>query len=615
MAARVKQFSKTFVWILLGLLVAGLAGFGATNLTGTVRTVAKVGDETVSVDAYARELQREIRAVEAQTGQPMQMSEARARGIDQQVLARLVALASIDNEVATLGLSVGDEKLQQEIVAIPAFQGIDGTFDRETYRFALDQAGVSEAEFEADLRAEAARTLVQGAIVGGVTMPDTLVNTLVDYVAARRSFAMVTLTAEDLDAPLPAPDDAALRAFYDADPERFTLPETKRISYVTLTPDMILDQVEVDEAALRQLYDERAEDYSIPERRLVERLVFPDEAAAASAMAQIEVGGTTTFEALVTGRGLSLGDVDMGDQAASDLGDAAGAVFAAEIGAVVGPLPSDLGPALYRVNGRLEARDTPFEEARDDLREELAAERARRLIETRAQDIDDLLAGGATLEDLAKETDMELGRIDWTADSADGVAAYDAFREAAQKVSPEDFPEVGFLEDGGIFALRLDDTLAPRPEPFEQARARAIEGWTLQQTELALTEQAGALVAELGADGDFADAGLEPRVETGLTRTAFLEGTPPDFMAQVFEMEPGALRVIGAGDRVLIVRLDEVLPPAETADLARMRSGFGQELDQVLAQALFDAFVRDARLRARPMLDQRALNAVQSSFQ
>ncbi|TDE40704.1 SurA N-terminal domain-containing protein [Antarcticimicrobium sediminis] len=614
MAARVKQLSKTFVWILLGLLIAGLAGFGATNLSGTVRTVATVGDQTVSVDAYARDLQREIRAVEAQTGQAMQMSEARARGLDQQVLARLISLASIDNEVAELGLSVGDAKLQQEVMAISAFQGPDGKFDRESYRFALDQAGLNEAEFEADLRAEAARTLVQGAIIDGVSMPDTLINTLVDYVAARRSFTVATLTATDLDAPLPEPDESALQAYYDAHPEQFTLPETKQITYVTLTPEMILDQVEVDDAALRQLYEDRSDDYSIPERRLIERLVFPDEAAASSAMAQIEVGGTT-FEALVKARGLALSDVDMGDMSAAELGTASVPIFAADMNQVVGPLPSDLGPALYRVNGKLEARETSFEDASDELRDELAGERARRLIETRARDIDDLLAGGATLEDLAKETDMELGQIDWTSDSADAVAAYDAFREVAQTVSPEDFPEVGFLEDGGIFALRLDDTLAPRPEPFESARARVIEGWQLQQTGAALTAQAEALVQEMGAEGDFAAVGLDVQVETGLTRTAYLDGTPPDFMTQVFEMEPGALRVIGTGDRVQIVRLDAVLPPETTADLDRMRSAFGQELDQALAQALFDAFARDAQLRAHPMLDQRAVNAVQSSFQ
>ena len=123
MAAGAKSLSKTFVWILMGLLMLGLAGFGATNLSGTVRTVAQVGDESISVDEYVRELQREIRAVEAQTGQPMQMSQARDLGLDQNALARLTALAALDNEVGQLGISIGDENLQQEIRSDPSISG------------------------------------------------------------------------------------------------------------------------------------------------------------------------------------------------------------------------------------------------------------------------------------------------------------------------------------------------------------------------------------------------------------------------------------------------------------------------------------------------------------
>ncbi|MGD9863710.1 MAG: peptidyl-prolyl cis-trans isomerase, partial [Pseudodonghicola sp.] len=387
----------------------------------------------------------------------------------------------------------------------------------------------------------------------------------------------------------------------------------KKLTYVLLSPEMIQDQVEVDDESLHRLYEERAADYNTPERRLVERLAFADEAAAASAMAQIEVGGTT-FEALVADRGLALPDVDLGDVAATDLGAAAEAVFAAKVGDVVGPLPSSLGPALYRVNGTLAAQTTSFEDARDELRAELAAERARRLIESRAENINDLLAGGASLSELAAETDMQLGHIDWTAASSDGIAAYDAFREAAAKVTTEDFPEVTFLEDGGIFALQLDAVLPPRPEPFDAARDKVVAAWTAAETDTALRARADALVAELTANGDFAATGLPVRSETGLTRTAFLEETPADVMNQVFEMAPGELRVIEGDQQVLIARLDEELPPEQTPQLQAIRQGFGQQLDQSLAQQLFDAYVRDARLRAHPMVDQRALNAVQSNF-
>ena len=613
MAARIKSFSKTFVWILLGLLIAGLAGFGALNLTGTVRTVATVGDQTVTVDEYARELQREVRGIEAQTGQAMQLSQIRESGLDRAVLARLIALASLDNEVDRIGISVGDVNLQKEIVEIAAFQGPGGKFDRDSYKFQLEQAGLNETEFENDLRAEAARTLVQGAIVAGVAMPQVMTDTLADYVAARRSFTMAVLDAQDLTGALPEPSAEDLRAFYDAHPDRYVLPETKRITYALLSPDMVIDQVEPDEDAVRRLYTERADEFDIPERRLVERLVFADETAAKDAKAQLEVGGTT-FEKLVQERGLNLQDVDMGDVTADDLGAAAGPVFAAETGDVVGPLPSDLGPALFRVNGVLAARLTEFEDAAPELRDELAGERARRMIEARAEAVNDLLAGGATLEDLAAETGMELGHVDWSENASEGIAAYDAFRSAAQEVTADDYPEAAFLEDGGLFALRLDEVLAQRPQPFEDAREQVIADWTLAQTETALRKRADAVVADLEAGGDFAATGLDVRSETGLTRDAYLDGTPPDLMAQVFRMQPGDMRIVAAAGQVAIVRLDEVLPPEQTADLAALRRTLSQQMNQALGQALFDAYVYDAQTRARPMLDQQALNAVQANF-
>ncbi len=613
MAAGMKNLSKTFVWILMGLLMLGLAGFGATSLTGTVRTVAQVGDESISVDAYFRELQREIRAVEAQTGQAMQISQAHDLGLDQLALSRLIALAAIDNEVGQLGISIGDENLQDEIVQIPAFQGVNGTFDREAYRFQLEQVGMTDSEFESDLRKESSRTIVQGAVMSGVEMPRTLTEALSNYVLARRSFTVATLSADLLETPVAQPTDAQIQTYYDENTDQFTLPRTKQLTYAILSPDMLLDTIEVDEDSLRRLYDQRADEFFQPERRLVERLPYPSEESATEALAQLEVGGAD-FEQLVRERQLELSDVDLGDVTREDLGDAADAVFAAEIDDVVGPLPTVFGPALFRINGSLAENNVSFEDAEPELRAELAADRARRQIEAQAEDINDLLAGGATLEELAGETEIELGQIDWTQQSDDGVAAYDGFRAVAEAVQEGDFPEVAFLEDGSIFALRLNEVLEPRPEPLESARDRVAEAWLQVETAKALQNQGNTVLTQLATDGDFTATGLPFRVENALTRTAFLEDVPVDFMTQVFEMDPGELRVIPGNGNALIVRLDEELPPAETDEQRQMQDALAAQLSQALAQNIFDIYVRNAQTRARPVLDQQALNAVRASY-
>ena len=280
MKAKGNSFTKTAVWGLMGLLILGLGGFGAVNLNGSARTVGEVGDKSISVDNYARELQQQIRAIESQSGEQLSFQEAQAIGLDRAVLQRLVRLRALDNEADEMGLSIGDTNLRERVVEIPSFQGVDGNFDREGYRFALQQAGLNENEFEQSLREEAGRTLLQQAITGGVSMPEAYANTLVSYVGEQRSFTWAKLTQDDLDAPLPDATDAQLRAFYDDNADRFLLPASKTITYITMGPQDLLDEVELTDEELQAAYDDRADEYIQPERRLIERLVFRDQEAA-----------------------------------------------------------------------------------------------------------------------------------------------------------------------------------------------------------------------------------------------------------------------------------------------------------------------------------------------
>ena len=613
MAKKGFSFSKTAVWALMALLILGLGGFGAINLSGNLRSIGSVGDKSISVDQYARQLQQEIRAIEAQTGESLSFARAQEMGLDRAVLQRIVRNRALDHEADEMGLSIGDATLRDEIVAISAFQGIDGNFDREGYRFALQQSGMSEAEFERSIREEAARGLLQRAILGGVSMPDTYARTLVDYVAEQRSFTWARLSESDLDTPVAAPTEEELQAYYDANTDDFMLPASKSITYAWLRPEDLLDEIEVPEEELRAEYDARSDEYDQPERRLVERLVFANEEAATQAAAALEVDGTT-FEALVEERGLALADVDMGDVAKSDLDAAGDAVFGAQSGDIVGPLPTLLGPALFRVNAVLPAQNVPFEEAREVLEETLAISRATRAVEARAQEIDDRLAGGATLEDLAEETKMNLGTIDWTQESSEGIAAYGAFREAAASLSADAFPQIDQLEDGGVFAMRLDETKPERPEPFEQARDAVETAWRNAQIVEALTAKAESLTGTLAEADGFEAAGLTPQLGEGMTRSSYVDGTPDDFMDQVFDLDEGGVAVLPAGDSVVVLRLDAVTPAGEDDQTQALMDRLSQQLDQALAQGLFDIYSNAVMRDADPQIDQRAVSAVHVNF-
>lgn len=609
-----KGISNTMAWILLALLILGLGGFGVTNLSGNVRSVGSVGDQRIDVDDYARALQREIRAIEAERGSALSFAEAQQMGVPESVLTRLVASAAFDYETARIGLSVGDEALLDEIVSMPQFQGLDGKFDREAYRYGLDQAGLSETQFEEDIRTETARGFLQAAVVAGVQMPDGYMNALTDYLGQRRDVTWAVLDRTDLATGLPVPEEADLAAYHQDHAERYTLPERKRITYAWLSPDMLLDSVEVDETALREAYEGRAEEYNRPERRLVERLAFADTAAAEAAIARV-TSGEADFETLVAERGLDLSDTDLGDVTREELGDAAEAVFAAEVGDVVGPLPSSVGPALFRVDARLAAQTTTFEEALPDLRAELAAGRARRMVEGRIDAIDDLLAGGATIEDLAEETEMELGSIDWHPGITDGIAAFEAFRAAATELAEGDYPEVITLDDGGIFAMRLDEVIAPQLQPLDAVREEVTAAWSAEKLVEELEKQVAPAVAKLESGARFEDAGLTEDDSQTLTRRSFVAGAPSSMIDEVFTLDPGKVALIGDAGRLFVLRLDAVHDPdPEDPDLQQLQGLLRQQAASGLAQDLFQVLANDIRTRAGIELDQSALNAVHANF-
>jgi peptidyl-prolyl cis-trans isomerase D len=606
---------KTLVWILMALLVLGLGGFGVANFSGSARSIGSVGDKDISSSAYHRALQDEIRSAQKQTGKALPFSTARDMNLDQIALARLIATTALDNEAARQGISVGDKNLRDQLLDIKGFQGLDGKFDREAYKFYLSRSGQSEREFEDGIREELARGLLQSAVLTGVPPGHIYADTLVNYLAERRDFTWARLSEDDLDAPLPTPDEAALKAFHDAHKAEFTLPERKRITYTWLTPDMILDKVDVDEAALKQQYEDRADEFNTPERRLVERLGFPDEKTAEAAKVSIEKG-EKTFEDIVKDRGLELSDTDMGDVEKKELGKAGNAVFSAQTGQVIGPFTTDIGPALFRVNGVLAAQKQSFEEARKTLHEELAQGSARRELDQMRDDIDDLLASGATLEDVAKETDMQLAHVDWTKDSSEGAAGYAAFQEEAAKLTTNDFPAVIALDDGGLLAMRLDEVLPPKLQPLDQVRDDVVTAWEEDTLTSRLVAKAEALLPKIDPTTDMASLGLTVTQEKDITRQGFITGTTADFLPAVFKMAVGESRVLPMPGGAEIVRLDAIHKPDDTdKDVTALRDALEQQAASARAQDLFQYYINDVQGRAGLKLDQNAINAINSSFQ
>ena len=613
-APKKKRGPSVLAWVLMAMIIGGLGGFGVTNFGGGTQSIGTVGTREIDANDYARALKQEINAFSAQIGQPIGLPQAQALGLDRQVLQQVITRAAIDNENERIGISVGDAVVADQIAGMNAFHSTAGSFDRETYRQALQRNNMTESIFEAGLRSDLSRTILQGAVVGGFVAPKALVDTLYAYDGERRGYSLLRLREADLPAPLPAPFDADLKTYYDTNIAAFTRPEAKRITYAEVLPDDLAQTMPIDDKALQDAYNSRLSEFQIPEKRLVERLVFGTESEATAAKARLDAG--ETFEALVAERKLALDDVDLGDVSKPDLGAAGDAVFALASPGVVGPFMSDLGPALFRMNAILAAQNTTFEAAKPALLIELQTDAARRAIGDKVNAVDDALAGGGTIEDVAKEQGLKIATTDYAsgADDNDPIAAYPAFRKAADKMAEGDYAEAVLLDDGGLVVLRVDSTIPATARPIEAVHDKLVEAWTAAALAKALGDHAAIVKAAVEGGASLGAYGIVS-VATDADRRSFVEGAPPSLMQAVFAMKPGDLQVIEGPGFTALLRLDTITAAPVDGDAAKAeRETLATGAQQAIASDAFTLYSNALTSEAGITLDQAVINAVHAQF-
>lgn len=606
---------NSVIWGILALMMVGLGGYGVTNFSQGVADLGRVGDRKISVNDYARAMRSEMASVSQQTGQQVTLARFQQMGLDKQVEQTLITATALEGEAARLGVSIGDVQIKDRIMAAPIFKGVDGKFDRATYTEFLRTQGMTEPVFQRKLRDEGARTILQGAVVTGVEAPVALADRLAAWAGETRSFTFAELIASDLSAPVAAPTDGDIKSWYDAHADSYMRPETRKITYVWLTPDSLKDQVQIDDATLKKAYDERKAEYNIPEKRLVARLVYPTADEAKKAKARLDAH-EVSFEDLVKERGLSVGNVDLGEVTVEELGAAGPAVFALKEPGVVGPLDSDLGPALFAMNGTLDAQITTFDEARADLRDEVALDRARRMVADKSGSIEDILASGASLADVAKEAGMTLGHIDFNSESEGDISAYEAFRKAALAATPDGFPTLTSLDDGGVFALQLDKIEPSVVKPLDEVKDQVVKDWTDDQTHKALLVLAQEQMAQLDNGVTLEKLGLVTTHLEDFTRNGFLQDTEPAVATNVFKMTAGTHQVIDANGKIYLVTLDALTPADLNSDAVKaQRDQIRQSLSQSIGRDVFDLYSKAVLSGVDVTMDQGAINAVNAQLQ
>jgi peptidyl-prolyl cis-trans isomerase D len=616
----VGKIIATALFVIL-ILSFAIWGIGDIFRGGPQNNVARVGDTDIGVEQFRTAYQNELQRLNRQFGRSITPEQARAFGIDQQVLNRLVTEAVFDQRTKALGLSASDALVIRSITEEPSFQGPNGAFDRARFEQVLRDNNLSEGGFVLQQRQSVTRTHLAEAVAGNLPVPLAAREAVQRYGAERRNAGYLILPAAAAGE-IPAPSAEQIQGFYNDRKGSFSAPEYRAINVIAINPASIAKPEAVADADARQRYEQAKARFGSPERRTVQQIVFPSAAEAEAAFKRIQEGAT--FESIATERNIAPADLELGTFTKAELLDplVADAAFSLQQGAVSGPVEGRFGTVLVRVTTVQPEAVRPFEEVVGEIRREIASERSRQEVETLHDQIEDMRASARPLAEIAKEKNVPLIQIP----AVSRAGADKGGNPVATLPEREALLAAAFASDIGVDneALRsrsngyvwFDVTgIEPaRERPLDEVRTDVERQWREDEVSRRLAERAGALVDRLNAgeaiEAVAADAGAPAKTAADLARRQPKDDLPADAVNRVFATPVGKAGSVatGAESRAVFKVTAATVPPLVTTTEEAQR--VEEQLRVAMSDDLLGQFIAEAQKTISVTVNQQALRQV-----
>lgn len=595
-----KSAGSTVVKVFLfGLLILSFVAWGISGWLspkGDSAVVATVGDKTITAPELSRAYSREIERLNLTNLQPEQ---AKALGLADRVLDNIIIRTAFDQEVKDLNIAVSDETVASTIRAEPYFKDNLGQFDRARYEQVLQLNGMTEAQYVAALKGDLGRSQLINALTGAVATPSKLADKLYRYREESREADVVAVTIDPgLD--VGTPDEDALKKYYDEHKEEFRAPEYRALTFIKLAPQDLTSRVNVSDDEIKAAYDDRASEFTQPEKRHILQMLLPSEEKAKEAEKLI-ADGASFAEAAKKVANVDEKSLDLGTLAQAEIPDDAVAkvAFALKDGEVSSPTEGLFGWFLVKVEGIQAGSVKPLEEVKDKVRQDVALSKATDLTYELSNKVDDAIAGGANLEEVAKQLDLKLGTVDAvdvqgkTPDGkpAEGLPASIQFLKTAFSTDEGADSLLTETEDNGYFMVRVDKIIASKIPELGEIKNKVVAGWQDMKRAEAADNKAEVIADRMKA-GESADTvaatdGVEALATAPFTRDGQSDGDslPAPLVADLFKADVGGTAVARDGDRYVVGRLKVIHPADPKSDETQFKAT-KEELKRAFAQGL-----------------------------
>jgi peptidyl-prolyl cis-trans isomerase D len=512
---------KWLAYLLLGPLAfifAAWGAYGIVNLSvGGTSYAAEANGTKISLEDARNAWLRE----QSQWQQRLGGAELPAPLRDQlqrEVLDGLIRSALLAQRTQDLGYRVSHEELLDAIHSEPAFQ-VAGQYSADAAQAALAQAGISLDEFQRELRSDLRRSQLENGIRATEFLTPTELKRLKELEDEEREVRYLILPDDKF--PAAPPDDAAVAAYYKAHQAQYLTTESVHLQYAELLLSALEAQETVTDADLHAQYDKEKSRLVTPERRRARHILITgaDDAAALKeaedVLAQARAG--KDFSELARkysqdpGSARNGGDLGWADRS-SFAAPFADALFSMKVGEIRGPIKTQFGYHIIRLDAIQPATGKTFEEARTQLESDVRRDRATdRFGDIQEQLQSKLSEPNADLGALAREFKLQPGDIaDYLrGEGAAPLGAAPALQQLIFGDPPLPSGKLGgpvLLGDNALVVVKVLEHRKPAPEPIATVRAAIVAAITHERANTAAVEAAQALRAKLVAGGSFDQA-------------------------------------------------------------------------------------------------------------
>jgi peptidyl-prolyl cis-trans isomerase D len=464
----------------LGMVLMDVGGFFRNGGVGN-NSVARAGKDNISSVTFDRAVQRTLQQ------QGIAPREAYQYGLVDQILKNEISTRLMTRAAADMGLYVGDRDVASQINSLiePLTKQQPGLSRKDILHRVLQAQGMGEQELVGSLRQSMMNSLLQGTVQAGAMIPSRQeALALYAHRNETRTVEGFILPDSGIKTVEDAPDQVLTALYEAAKGTKYLIPETRSFTIATLSESNVKAGPVPDEA-LKKEYDRSVAAYTLPERRVIQQAVLKDEESAKKVADSVR-GGQPLKDAAKTAY--------LGEQTFEQAGlvkEIADATFSAEVNKVAGPVKTPLGWHVLVVTKILPAEVKPFESVKEDIRKELSQTQMVDQLSNTANSIDDRLAGGEALEDVARDMGMALEKIESVRDDGSTGDKHEALKSYAKdrdyilksvfEMNEGESAPVMELGDGRYAAIRLDKINERTFRPFADVKDELKKEWAGDQ--------------------------------------------------------------------------------------------------------------------------------------